>query len=466
MSSVLARGMIHKMGGACCPHHAHPSAHPFKLAKLHGNNKSTDYAFEMVCSTLRFGRGVTLEVGHDLKTLGAKKTLVVTDKNVQNTIAFKNTEQALKSVDASYEVYDDVLIEPTDKSMLHAIDFARSRQFDSFIAVGGGSVIDTTKAAALYASNPDADFLDFVGPPFGRSIVPNRPMLPLIAVPTTAGTGSETTSTAIMDLPEHKCKSGIRLRCIKPYLAIVDPLNVMSMPRNVAIYSGFDVLCHALESYTALPFDQRSPRPANPEVRPVYQGSNPISDVWSREALRIIGKYFRRSIFDPSDEEARTEMLKASSFAGIGFGNAGVHLCHGLSYPISSQAKKCVADDYPKKKNLIPHGLSVMTTAVADFEFTTSACPDRHLVAAKTLGAEIPPNADNEYISRTLCDQLRAYMKDFGVPNGLKGMGFEFSDIDTLTEAASHSVPNIAIAPKSTDREIISKLYEKSLTVY
>ncbi|PIC46262.1 hypothetical protein B9Z55_006011 [Caenorhabditis nigoni] len=465
MSASLARGMLHKMGGSCCPHHA-PTTNPFRMAKLHGNNKSTDYAFEMVCSTLRFGKGVTLEIGYDVRNLGAKQTLLITDKNVQNTIAFKNAEQALKMVNIDYEVFDDVLIEPSEKSMQKAIAFAKSKPFDSFIAVGGGSVIDTTKAAALYASNPEADFLDFVGPPFGKSLQPKNPMLPLIAVPTTAGTGSETTAAAIMDLPEHKCKTGIRLRCIKPYLAVVDPLNVMSMPRNVAIYSGFDVLCHALESYTALPYDQRSPRPARPEVRPVYQGSNPISDVWSREALRIIGKYFRRSVFDPSDEEARTEMLKASSFAGIGFGNAGVHLCHGLSYPISSQAKGCVAHGYPQDKNLIPHGLSVMTTAVADFEFTTAACPDRHLVAAQTLGADIPNNADNEYISRTLCDQLRGFMKDFGVPNGLKGMGFEYSDIDHLTEAASHSVPNIVISPKSTDRDIISKLYEKSLTVY
>lgn len=190
-------------------------------------------------------------------------------------------------VNIEYEVFDDVLIEPTVNSMQKAIAFAKSKQFDSFIAVGGGSVIDTTKAAALYASNPEADFLDFVGPPFGKSMQPKNPMLPLIAVPTTAGTGSETTAAAIMDLPEHKCKTGIRLRCIKPYLAVVDPLNVMSMPRNVAIYSGFDVLCHALESFTALPFDQRSPRPENPGVRPLYQGSNPISDVWSKEALRV-----------------------------------------------------------------------------------------------------------------------------------------------------------------------------------
>ncbi|VDM83099.1 unnamed protein product [Strongylus vulgaris] len=327
-------------------------------------------------------------------------------------------------------------------------------------------------------------------------------MLPLIAVPTTAGTGSETTGAAIMDLPKHECKSGIRQRCIKPLLAIVQvveefllaiKMDNYSMPRNVAIYSGFDVLCHALESYTALPYNVRTPRPSRPDLRPLYQGSNPISDVWSLEALRIIGKYFRRSVADNSDEEARQNMLLASTFAGIigkyfrrsvadssdeearqnmllastfagvGFGNAGVHLCHGLSYPISSQGKLYYDKDYPDTKPLIPHGLSVVTTAVADFEFLASSCPERHAQVAMQLGADVSESSNSSYIASKLCDEIRSFMQDFKVPNGLEAMGFQFSDIDKLSTAAVNSVVNIAITPKSTDREIISKIYEKSL---
>ncbi|ETN76830.1 alcohol dehydrogenase, iron-dependent [Necator americanus] len=460
----------------------------------------------MICSTIRFGKGVTSEIGYDIRNLGSKHTLVVTDKNVINTAGFKSVAQSLQSLGVKYTVFDDVLIEPTDGSMLKAVDFARNVGCDSFVAVGGGSVIDTTKAmflfsvinysaihfkaAALYCSNPEADFYDFVCPPFGKNLVPKKPMLPLIAVPTTAGTGSETTGAAIMDLPKHQCKSGIRQRCIKPLLAIVDPDNIKSMPRNVAIYSGFDVLCHALESYTALPYHKRSPRPARPELRPLYQGSNPISDVWSMEALRIMGKYFRRSVADSSDEEAREHMLLASTFAGVGFGNAGVHICHGLSYPISSQGKSYFDKDYPETKPLIPHGLSVVTTAVADFEFLTSSCPERHAQAARQLGADVPvgllfslffefmmlasfcifnaneSNASDSYIAGKLCDELRSFMRDFHVPNGLEAMGFKFSDIDKLSTAAVNSVVNIAITPKEADREIISKIYEKSFKVY
>jgi hydroxyacid-oxoacid transhydrogenase len=433
---------------------------------LNNASGSTDYAFEMISSTLRFGTGVTAEVGYDVQNLGSKRPLIVTDKNITNTRAFKEIATALKKLGIGYDVFDKVKCEPSEKSMQEAIDFSRKKSYDCFIAIGGGSVIDTSKAAALYTSNPDAEFLDFVQKPFGKALLPAKPMLPLIAVPTTAGTGSETTGVSIFDLPEKECKTGIRLRCIKPLLAVIDPLNVTSMPRNVAIYSGFDVLCHALESYTAKPYTERSPRPPRPDERPVYQGSNPISDVWVREALRIIEKYFRRSIFDPDDHEARTHMLMASSFAGMGFGNAGVHLCHGLSYPISSQGKKYTDKDYGQDHPLIPHGLSVVTTAPADFLFTTSADPKRHLEATQLLGSDLSSNASEDMIANTLADQLRGYMQDFKVPNGLSAMGFDRASVEKLTNAALNSFRSNAIAPRETDHDSIASIYEQSLNAY
>jgi len=429
----------------------------------HGN---VEYAFEMISSTLRFGAGVTAEVGYDVQNLKAKRPLIVTDKNVAKTRAFTEVAASLGKLGLQYDVFDDVLCEPSEKSMQKAIDFSKAKLYDCFIAVGGGSVIDTTKAAALYTSNPKAEFLDFVQAPFGKAMIPEQPMLPLIAIPTTAGTGSETTGVSIFDLPERECKAGIRLRCIKPMLAIIDPLNVRSMPRNVAVYSGFDVLCHALESYTAKPYTSRTPRPSRPDLRPVYQGSNPVSDVWVREALRIMREYFRRSINDPDDVDARTKMLMASSFAGMGFGNAGVHLCHGLSYPISSQGKRYTDKDYDSKKALIPHGLSVVCTAPADFIFTAPADPQRHMEASQLLGSSLKVGDSAEKIGNTLADQLRQFMQDFGVPNGLTQLGFDRSGVDKLTSAALNSFKANAIAPRPTDYDSIAGIYEQSLKVY
>lgn len=195
--------------------------------------------------------------------------------------------------------------------------------------MGGGSVIDTAKLMNLYTSYPDADFLDFVNAPLGNGRPIDKPLKPLIAVPTTAGTGSETTGTAIFDLVSKRAKTGIAHRNLKPTLGICDPLNTSTMPAAVKASSGLDVLCHSLESWTAIPYHERIPRPSNPILRPAYQGANPISDIFSLQALKDCVKYLPRAVKDPEDMEAQSQMLLAATLAGVGFGNAGVHLCHG-----------------------------------------------------------------------------------------------------------------------------------------
>lgn len=214
-------------------------------------------------------------------------------------------------------------------SIREAIDWAKPFAPDAFLAVGGGSVIDTAKLMNLYTTYPDADFLDFVNAPLGNGRPIDRKLKPLVAVPTTAGTGSETTGTAIFDLVSKRAKTGIAHRNLKPTLGICDPLNTRTMPAAVKASSGLDVLCHSLESWTAIPFHERTPRPTNPILRPAYQGANPISDIFSLQALKDTVKYLPRAVKDPDDMEAQSQMLLAATLAGVGFGNAGVHLCHG-----------------------------------------------------------------------------------------------------------------------------------------
>src|SRR5206468_11278301 len=254
--------------------------------------------------------------------------------------------------------YDQVRVEPTDTSLLHAIAFANESPFDAIVAVGCGSVIDTAKAVSLYTSYPPTDFLDYVNPPIGKGLPVPGHLKPLIAIPTTAGTGSETTGVAICDLARMRAKTGIAHRRLKPTLGIIDPENTRSQPRQVAASAGLDVLSHALESYTATPFHQR-PRPERPILRPAYQGSNPISDIWALEALRMVSKYLVRAVADPSDDEARSQMLLAASYAGVGFGNAGVHLPHGMSYPVSGMVRDFKPDGYKVSHPMVPHGISV-----------------------------------------------------------------------------------------------------------
>ncbi len=262
-----------------------------------------EYAFEMAASAIRFGFGATREVGADMVDLGIRHALVFTDPNLRNLPPVVTALESLESNKVRFTVFDKVRVEPSDESLQDAIRFASAGDYDAFIAIGGGSTIDTAKAANLYSCWP-ADFLDYVNPPIGKGKPVPGPVKPLIAIPTTAGTGSETTGVSIFDYKPLRAKTGIAHRRLKPTLGIVDPENTRTLPPAVAAASGLDVLCHAVESWTALPFADR-PRPERPILRPAYQGSNPISDLWSMEALRLTAQFLRRAVADPSDDDAR-----------------------------------------------------------------------------------------------------------------------------------------------------------------
>jgi hydroxyacid-oxoacid transhydrogenase len=419
-----------------------------------------EYAFEMAASAIRFGPGVTREIGMDLAEMGLKKVMVLTDPNLAKLQPVATVLESLRSNRVQYALFDRVRVEPTDVSFREAIDFATEGHFDAFVAVGGGSTIDTAKAADLYATYP-ADFLDYVNAPIGKGKPVPGPLKPLIAVPTTSGTGSETTGVAIFDYTPLRAKTGIAHRRLKPTLGILDPENTRSMPPEVAATSGFDVLSHAIESYTALPFHQR-PRPEKPVLRPAYQGSNPISDVWSLEALRWVSKFFVRAVENPDDGEARQAMQLAAAFAGVGFGNAGVHLPHGMSYPVSGMVRDFHPHGFPADHPMVPHGMSVILNAPAVFRFTAQACPDRHLVAAGILGAKVE-RAKPEDAGKILSDELVKLMQRLKMPNGLSSVGYTKADIPALVQGTLPQARVTKLSPRPVDESDLAHLFEESL---
>ncbi len=423
-----------------------------------------DNAVEMASSAVRFGAGVTREIGMDLADLQVRRTLVVTDPQIAKLSPVATVLQSLKENNVEFEVFDRVRVEPSYESLQEAIAFAAAGGFDSYVAVGGGSTIDTAKAANLYVTYPPEDFLDYVNAPIGRGKPVPGPLRPLIAVPTTAGTGSETTGVSIFDYTPLHAKTGIAHRRLKPTLGILDPDNTRTMPPQVAASSGLDVLSHAIESYTAIPFDQR-PRPERPVLRPAYQGSNPISDIWSLEALRIVAEYLPRAVEDPSDDEARAQMILAAAYAGVGFGNAGVHLPHGMSYPVSGMVRDFRPEGYSSDHALVPHGMSVILNAPAVFRYTGPACPDRHLRAAAILGADAS-RTKLEDAGRVVADRIVHFMQRLKVPNGLAAVGYTTTDIPQLVKGTLPQHRVTKLSPRTAGEEDLSSLFEASMKAW
>lgn len=423
-----------------------------------------EIAFELSGASVRYGTGVTREVGMDLADLGTRQALIITDSVLRHLRPVQTALESLEANGVNYALYDRVRVEPNDESFVNAIEFARQCEFEAIVAVGGGSTIDTAKAVNLYTTYPPEDFLDYVNPPIGKGLLVPGPLKPLIAIPTTAGTGSETTGVAIFDLTRMHAKTGIASRRLRPTLGLLDPENTRTMPAQVAASTGLDVLSHAIESYTAMPYSDRA-LPDRPAARPAYQGSNPISDVWSLQALRMVARYLVRAVEDPSDDEARANMILASAYAGIGFGNSGVHLPHGMSYPVSGKVKSYFAPGYPEDHPMVPHGYSVVLNAPAVFRFTAGAHPQRHMEAAGALGADVsgvrPADA-----GKVLADRITWFIERLKLPNGLRALGYSSSDIPALVEGTLPQHRVTKLSPRPAGAEELARLFEDALVAY
>ena len=417
-------------------------------------------AFTMDTSSIKFGPGTTREVGYDLKRLGATRVMVVTDAQVARLEPVQTALDALKTAGLDAALFDRVRVEPTDASFEEAVAFAREGSFDAYLSVGGGSSIDTAKAANLYATYP-ADLLDYVNPPIGKGKPVPGPLKPHVAVPTTAGTGSETTGVAIFDLVEMHAKTGIAHRALRPNLGVIDPDNTRTLPPVAAACSGLDVLCHAVESLTALAYDSR-PAPESPDLRPSYQGANPISDIWSAKAIELVGEYLLRVIQDAGDDEARAGMMLAATYAGIGFGNAGVHLPHGMSYPVAGMVRDYRPEGYSKDHSIVPHGMSVMLNAPAVFRFTAPAAPERHLLAARLLGADTE-NINDEDAGEVLANELLRMMRDTGMPGGLAAIGFGDADAEKLADGTLPQHRVTKLSPRPADKDDLIGLFKDAM---
>lgn len=410
---------------------------------------------------LKFGSGASDEVGYDLSQYGVSWALVVTDPGVAATGLPQRVAEQMGRFGIEATVFDGVHVEPTDESMRAAVDFARDAgPFDAFVAVGGGSSIDTAKAVNLLTTN-DGELMDYINVPVGKGAAPERPLKPLVAVPTTAGTGSESTTVCVLDVLSLHVKTGISHPRLRPTLAVIDPDLTVTQPPNVTAASGMDILCHALESYTARWYASYEKKA--PEQRVPYCGSNPIADMWSEKAMSLLGKAFRTAVHHGEDRDARNDMALAATFAGMGFGNAGVHIPHANGYPIAGRVRSFHPDDYPGDEPMVPHGMSVSLTAPEAFRFTFDAAPERHLRAAALLDPSLPGTGGS---ADTLPGVLVALMRDIGIPNGTGAVGYTEADVDDLVEGSLKQQRLLATCPKDVTGEDLATIFKGSLQLW
>ncbi len=431
------------------------------LSPYYSHAEGRESAFTVNPPRIKFGPGSLREVGHDAKALGMSRVALYTDKTVARLDSVATVKAALTAAGIDVAVFDEVEVEPTDKSFKACIEFARAGAFDGFFSVGGGSSMDTAKAANLYTTYPPADFLDYVNAPIGKALPVPGPLKPHIACPTTFGTASECTAVAIFDLLEMAVKTGISNAHLRPALGVLDPDTLATLPGEVIAANGFDVFTHACESYTAIPYTSRA-RPDAPSARPVYQGANPYSDLSTLEAIRLIGGNLVEAVKQPGASQFREKLMFAGMLAGIGFGNSGVHIPHAMAYAVAGLVRDYYPRGWESNHPMVPHGTSVIVNAPAAFRFTGPACPERHLTAAEAMGADIR-GAEAAEGGDLLADRIIEMMKETGLPNGIGGVGYGEEDIPSLVKGTLPQQRLLVMSPTPVGEAELTQLFKDAM---
>ncbi|WP_267244881.1 hydroxyacid-oxoacid transhydrogenase [Streptomyces sp. PR69] len=432
------------------------------VALLGNNTPDHEKIIGWQAPPLKFGVGATREIGYELTRAGIRSVLLVTDPSLAALGLPSRVAKSIEQAGISVSVFDRSAVEPTDASCEQAAAELSSLDVDGYIGLGGGSSIDTAKMVNLLLSHPGRGVRDYLNAPVGAGAPIPGPLKPLVAVPTTAGSGSECTAMVALGVSGLRVKTGISDSRLLPSLAVVDPANTLTLPPAVTASSGYDVLTHACESYTARAYDRRPPYPT-PADRPLYVGANPISDIWAEQALRLVGRHLRRAVLNPYDLEARTGMSQAACFAGMGFGNAGTHIPHACAYPIAGLVRDYRPDGYPAGHALVPHGSAVVATAAAAFEFTYPTSPERHLRAAELLGANLNgitmANGAN-----VLPATLLSIVADTKGPTGLSRFGYSRKDLPALVEGALKQQRLLVCCPRDVGARDLERILTDSIT--
>lgn len=420
-------------------------------------------SFTVAMPRLTVGRGTLGELGERASALGLKRVALFTDPMlaIGNLVAIATESLEKAAIDVA--VFSDIRVEPDDDSVERGARFLRNGRIDGVISVGGGSVMDTAKAALVLHCH-GGTVTEYFAPPVGNGRAIPGPLLPHIACPTTSGTGSECTSISVLRINSLNTKFVIASPHMLPTIAIVDPQCCDSLPANVVASTGFDLCCHALECYTAKAYTHHTKVTAA-NARQYIQGANPFSEMVAKEALNIVGQYLVRGVNDATDSEARDQLMWGATLAGIAFGNSGTHLPHAMSYGVTHLMHDIVTEGYAIPAPFIPHGISVIVNAPAIFKYTAEAAPHRHLEGATHLRADAR-GATADDAGEVLANRMIELMKATGMPNGLRAIGFNEDNVTALAASSIRQGRAIANAPRESNLVDLENMYRDALAYW
>lgn len=354
----------------------------------------------------------------------AKRVLLITQDDIKKAGLAERVCRELTAGKIEHDLYTEVEPEPGVANVEKAAAFVRDNNYDLIIGLGGGSVIDVAKTAAVLAKN-NGTVVDYAG----IDKIP-APGLPSIIIPTTAGTGAEVTMNAIFSFPEEKVKKGLVSRYLMPSAAIVDPLMTMTMPPSVTAATGMDALVHAVESFTALK-------------------ATTHTEMYAECAIMKIASNLRTAVANGQDVQARTEMCWGSYFAGISLANAGVGAVHALAYPLGGQFR-------------VPHGIANAILFPSVIEFNIIGNMDKFAHIADLMGENINGRSPRE-AAMLAVKAIRELSRDVNIPVSLREVGVEEGDIDALVEGTASQNRLLSNNPRAISPVDIKNIYQEAL---
>lgn len=403
------------------------------------------WAFEMA-DHVRFGPHAVTELDGLVADFNADSVLVITDEGVQAAGLIEQVRDTLEP-EIAVDVYASVRPDPSEDVFADATAYARDTDPDALIAVGGGSSIDVAKTTSILVEH-GGDLMEYVAPPTGNGEPVPGPGVPTVAVPTTSGTGSETSPVSVISLPDQEMKVGISSRHQRPDAAVLDPLLTVSLPPEPTATSGIDALTHAIEAYTTRQFDSKE-RAASSEERPDYGGRTELTDLFARRAIELIGDNLPRAVNRGHDVEARKNMALASFMAGVSFTNAGLGVVHAMAMTVGAEFKT-------------PHGATIAAVLPEAIRYNIPANPGRYATIAELLGEDVD-NLSSVEAGRQGARAVERLVSNLDLPEGLGDLGVREADVPLLVEKTLQLERLLVGNPRRIDEEKLETLYRESL---